>query len=113
MNMLKWQVHLSGPVSGLGLIFFFPISYGHVCQILFVCSFFRPNSFSFVFHFPSFCRFFKDSLHTVLRYAKFSFNGTLGITFFSSTMLFYACQNVYLILSKIGNRNMCVLAAGY
>lgn len=24
MNMLKWQVHLSGPVSGLGLIIFFP-----------------------------------------------------------------------------------------
>lgn len=25
MNMLKWQVHLSGPVSGLGLIIFFSL----------------------------------------------------------------------------------------
>lgn len=101
MNMLKWQVHLSGPVSGLGLIFFFPISYGHVCQILFVCSFFRPNSFSFVFHFPSFCRFFKDSLHTVLRYAKFSFNGTLGITFFSSQCYFMPVKMFILSYLKL------------
>lgn len=75
IDQFNGQIHLSGSVSGLCWIFS-PLFYKNTT--------FKYSesavATSFVLHLSSFLNVFKDTLHTLLKYARFSANNSLQIT---------------------------------
>lgn len=85
LDQLKGQMILSGPVSGLDLIF--PSFLRTLLSALMTLSGvgFRPVTSSLSATF-CFFNFFTDTLLSMSRYVKFSVNSTLGITLYQTVL---------------------------
>ena len=92
MDQLKGQMH---PACVRSLLDFFlclkDITFRYCLSA--ANGFLRPDPSFFTLHLSSFLKIFKDTLHIVLRYAKFS-SKNYGNHLIGAEILLYVCQTV-------------------